>query len=60
MGVQGAVAPSKIVGSCSSKSLFFYYFSVSEYQIGTAGSYVYLIQFLPVISLGSTVGVFTS
>ena len=47
------MTPSKIFGSCCSKSLFVYYFGVSEYQIGTPRSYVYFVQFLPFISIGS-------
>ena len=43
-GVQGGQAPSKIFGCCCSKSLFFYYFSISEYQIGTPPSHVYLVN----------------
>ena len=57
-GIQVAMAPSKILGSCCSRPLFFYHFSVSEYQIGIPCSYVYLVQFLPFISLGSPLEVF--
>ena len=32
------------------------FISISEYQIGTLFSYVYLVQFLPFISLGSPLG----
>ena len=59
-GSKGAMAPSKIFSSCCSKSLLFYYFSVSEYQIGTPRSYAYLVKFLSFISLGSPLEVFTS
>ena len=49
-GIQGGPwPPSKIFSSCCSKSLFFYYFSISEYQIGNPCSCVYLVQFLPFI-----------
>ena len=50
------MAPSRIFSSCSSESLFFYYFRVSEYQLGTPHSCVYLFQFLPFIGLGRTLG----
>ena len=52
-GVQGGMAPSKLFSGCCSKSLFFYYFSTSEYQIGNPCSCVNLVQFLPFISLDS-------
>ena len=49
-GSKGAMAPSKIFSSCCSKSLLFYYFSVSEYQIGTPRSHAYLVNFyLPLV-----------
>ena len=32
------------------------FISISEYQIGTLFSYLYLVQFLPFISLGSPLG----
>ena len=35
------------------------FISISEYQISTPFSYVYLVQFLPFISLGSHLAVFT-
>ena len=36
------------------------FISISEYQISTPFSYVYLVQFLPFISLGSHLAVFTT
>ena len=50
-GVQGGH-----FSSYYSKSLFFSYFDISEYQIGTPCSYVYLVQFLPFINIGSPLG----
>ena len=50
----------KIFISCCSKSLFAYHFSISEYQVGSPCSYVYLVQFSNFISLGSSLGVFRS
>ena len=35
------------------------FISISDYQIGTPFSYVYLVQFLPFISLGSPLAVCT-
>ena len=55
-GVQGAMAPSKISIAVNLYS----FISISEYQISTPFSYVYLVQFLPFISLGSHLAVFTN
>ena len=59
-GSRGVMAPSKILGSCCSRTLLFHYFSISEYQIGTPLSHIYLVQFLPFISIGSPLEVFNS
>ena len=57
-GPRGAMAPQKfsVVAAVNLYSLI----SISDYQICTPFSYVYFVQFLPFISLGSPLAVCTS
>ena len=57
-GSRGAMAPQKF--SVVAAVGLYSFISISDYQIGAPFSYVYLVQFLPFISLGSPLAVCTS
>ena len=52
--------PPQIFSIVAAVSLYSFISCISDYQIGTPFSYVYLVQFLPFISLGSSLAVCTS
>ena len=58
-GGPGGPWPPQIFSIVAAVSLYSF-ISISDYQIGTPFSYVYLVQFLPFISPGSPLAVCTS